>query len=76
MTRNPYIKCRAFNLGSCDLCGRGDLFAFDRARPDGGVSGARSAPPDWVGRARIMPYVVELRSTRARSINPMAGANL
>ena len=24
-------------------------------------------PPDWVGWALIVPYVVELRSTRARS---------
>jgi len=26
-----------------------------------------SMPPDWVGWALIAPYVVELRSTRARS---------
>ena len=43
--------------------------------PTGGLTGHAVRPPDWVGRARIMPYVVELRATRARSINPMAGAN-
>ncbi len=32
MTRNSYIKCRAFNLGGYDVCGQGDLFTLDRAR--------------------------------------------
>ena len=65
MTRNPYIKSLVFNLGGCDVCGQADLFTLDRARTDGGLTGHAVPPPDWVGRARIMPYVVELHSTRA-----------